>query len=127
MPRRPGAGSGFNLRVPVLSVFSLKARVSMAGVEEQLRGHSSLPWSRVSEATGLSSNTPEETDDVDNSSFSVSSPVMGTSCARVASSSLSREDGLAQPSTSVRPEADSSSEVCTGPQPPQDGKLRRMR
>ncbi|KAM7335344.1 hypothetical protein ACRRTK_005821 [Alexandromys fortis] len=97
-----------------------EARVFMAGVEEQLRGQPSLPWSRVSEATGLSSNTPEETDDVDNSSLSVSSSVMGTSCARVASSSLSREDGLAQPSTGVRPEADSSSEVCTGPQPPQD-------
>ncbi|XP_057625057.1 interleukin-1 receptor-associated kinase-like 2 isoform X2 [Chionomys nivalis] len=98
-----------------------EARVSMAGVEEQLRGQPSLPWSTVSEATGLSSNTPEETDDVDNSSLSVSSSVMGTSsCARVASSSLSREDGLAQPSTSVRPEADSSSEVCTGSQPPQD-------
>ncbi|CAO2606171.1 Interleukin-1 receptor-associated kinase-like 2, partial [Lemmus lemmus] len=97
-----------------------EARVSMAGVEEQLRGQASLPWSRVSEATGVSSNTPEETDDVDNSSLSVSSSVMVTSCARVASSSLSREDGLEQPSTSVRPEADSSSEVCTGPQPPQD-------
>lgn len=115
------------IQVLVLSVSSPKARVSMAGVEEQLQGQPSLPWSRVSEATGLSSNTPEETDDVDNSSLNVSSSVMGTSCAGVASSSLSREDGLAQPSTSVRPEADSSSEVCTGPQPSQDGKLRRMR
>ncbi|XP_051059581.1 interleukin-1 receptor-associated kinase-like 2 isoform X2 [Phodopus roborovskii] len=97
-----------------------EAQVSMAGVVEHLRGQSSLPWSKVSEATGLSSNTPEETDDVDNSSLSVSSSVMVASCARVASSPLSRENGIAQPSTSGRPEADSSSEACTGPQPPQD-------
>ncbi|OBS79389.1 hypothetical protein A6R68_18249 [Neotoma lepida] len=96
-----------------------EARVSMAGVEEQLRGQPSLPWSRVSEGTGLSSNTPEETDDVDNSSLSVSS-LMVASYARVFSSPLSRENGIAQPSTSGRLEADSSAEACTGPQPPQD-------
>lgn len=97
-----------------------EARVSMAEVVEQLRGQPSLPWSRVSEGTGLSSNTPEETDDVDNSSLSVSSSVMVASCARVASSPLSGENGIVQPSTSGRPEADSSSEACTGPQPRQD-------
>ncbi|XP_028719777.1 interleukin-1 receptor-associated kinase-like 2 isoform X1 [Peromyscus leucopus] len=97
-----------------------EVRVSMAGVEEQLRSQPSLPWSRVSEGTGLSSNTPEETDDVDNSSLSVSSSVMVASCTRVASSPLSRENGIAQPSTSGGLEADSSSEACTGPQPPHD-------
>ncbi|KAL1789519.1 interleukin-1 receptor-associated kinase-like 2 isoform X1 [Sigmodon hispidus] len=95
-----------------------EARVSMAGVEEQLRGQLSLPWSRVSEGTGLSSNTPEETDDVDNSSLSVSSSVT-LSCERAASSPLSTENGIAQPSTSEGPEADSS-EASTGPRSPQD-------
>ncbi|XP_076423727.1 interleukin-1 receptor-associated kinase-like 2 isoform X2 [Peromyscus maniculatus bairdii] len=97
-----------------------EVRVSMAGVEEQLRSQPSLPWSRVSEGTGLSSNTPEETDDVDNSSLSVSSSVMVASCTRVASSPLSGENGIAQPSTSGGLEADSSLEACTGPQPPHD-------
>ncbi|GAB1291162.1 Interleukin-1 receptor-associated kinase-like 2 [Apodemus speciosus] len=99
-----------------------EARVSMAGVEERLRGQLSLPWSRVSEGTGSSSNTPEETDDVDNSSLSVGSSAMvvSSSCPRVASSPLSVGTGTAQPSTSGSPEADSSSEACTGPQPPQD-------
>ncbi|XP_036038575.1 interleukin-1 receptor-associated kinase-like 2 [Onychomys torridus] len=92
-------------------------RVSMAGVEEQLRGQPSLPWSRVSEGTGLSSNTPEETDDVDNSSLGVSSSVMVASCTRVAPSPLSRENGVAQPSPSGGLQADSSSEACPGPQP----------
>lgn len=113
--------------VPVLSVSFPKVRVSMAGVEEQLRSQPSLPWSRVSEGTGLSSNTPEETDDVDNSSLSVSSSVMVASCTRVASSPLSGENGIAQPSTSGGLEADSSLEACTGPQPPHDGKLGRVR
>ncbi|XP_031238802.1 interleukin-1 receptor-associated kinase-like 2 isoform X2 [Mastomys coucha] len=97
-----------------------EARVSMAGVEERLRGQLSLPWSRVSDGTGSSSNTPEETDDVDNSSFSVPSSVMAVSCPRVASSPFSMGNGTAQPSTSGRQEANSSSEACTGPQPPQD-------
>lgn len=99
-----------------------EARVSMAGVEERLRGQLSLPWSRVSEGTGSSSNTPEETDDVDNSSLSIRSSAMVVSCPRVASSALSVGTGTAQPSTSGTQEADSSSssEACTGPQPPQD-------
>ncbi|XP_051011050.1 interleukin-1 receptor-associated kinase-like 2 [Acomys russatus] len=97
-----------------------KARVSMAEVENQLRGQLSFPWSRVSEGTGSSSNTPEETDDVDNSSLSVPSSVMVASCARVASSPLSMGNGTAQSSTSERQEADSSSEACPCAQPPQD-------
>lgn len=97
-----------------------EARVSLAGVEEQLRGQLSLPWSRVSEATGSSSNTPEETDDVDNSSLSVPSLVMMASCPGAASSPLFTGHGAAQPSTSGRQEADSSSEACTGPQTPQN-------
>lgn len=96
----------------------------MAGVEEQLRGQLSVPWSRVSEETG--SNTPEETDDVDNSSLSVPSSVMVVSCPRVASSPLSMGNETAQLSTSGRQEADSS-EACTGLQPPRDGKLGRVR
>ncbi|KAL6034004.1 hypothetical protein STEG23_008761 [Scotinomys teguina] len=97
-----------------------EARVSMAGVEEQLRDQPSLPWSRISEGTVLSSNTPEETDDVDNSSLSVSSSVMVASYARVFSSPLSRGNAIAQPSTSGRLEANTSSKARTGPQPPQD-------
>uniref|UniRef100_A0A8I5ZWK6 Interleukin-1 receptor-associated kinase 2 n=1 Tax=Rattus norvegicus TaxID=10116 RepID=A0A8I5ZWK6_RAT len=91
-----------------------------ASLEEQLRGQLSLPWSRVSEDTGSSSNTPEETDDVDNSSLSVPSSVMVVSCARVSSPPPSMGNGTAQPSTSGRQEADSSSEACAGPQPPQE-------
>lgn len=111
----------------LLSVSSSQAQASMAGVEEQLRGQLSLPWSGVSEDTGSSSNTPEETDDVDNSSLSVPSSVMVVSCARVSSPPPSMGNGTAQPSTSRRQEADSSSEACAGPQPPQEGKLGRVR
>jgi interleukin-1 receptor-associated kinase 2 len=85
-----------------------------------VRRQLSLPWSRVSEATSSSSNTPEETDDVDNSSLSVPSLVMMASCPGAASSPLSTGHGATQPSTSGRREADSSSEACTGPQTPQD-------
>nr|XP_021493326.1 interleukin-1 receptor-associated kinase-like 2 isoform X4 [Meriones unguiculatus] len=94
-------------------------RVSMAPVEEWFRGQLSLPWSRVSEGTGSSSNTPEETDDVDNSSLSVPSSVMVVSCAGVASPPLSMGNGTAQLSSSGSQEADSS-EACACAQPPQD-------
>ncbi|KAM5281084.1 interleukin-1 receptor-associated kinase-like 2 [Ctenodactylus gundi] len=47
-----------------------KARETMAAVEERLRGSESLlPWSGLTAGSGSSSNTPEETDDVDNSSL----------------------------------------------------------
>ncbi|XP_021493324.1 interleukin-1 receptor-associated kinase-like 2 isoform X2 [Meriones unguiculatus] len=96
-----------------------EVRVSMAPVEEWFRGQLSLPWSRVSEGTGSSSNTPEETDDVDNSSLSVPSSVMVVSCAGVASPPLSMGNGTAQLSSSGSQEADSS-EACACAQPPQD-------
>ncbi|XP_029412943.1 interleukin-1 receptor-associated kinase-like 2 isoform X2 [Nannospalax galili] len=99
-----------------------EAQVSMAEVEERLQGQPSLlPWSRLSEGMGSSSNTPEETDDVDNSSLCVSSLMMLEASARAASCPLPVENRTGLPPTSGGPEADSSSDTCGGRQPLQDG------
>lgn len=88
----------------------------MAVVEERLRGQeTSLPWSGLSEGTGSSSNTPEETDDVDNSSLYASSSVRAAPWCGAAASPAPTED-------KGRMQADSSSEACASPEPPQDGK-----
>uniref|UniRef100_A0A8C6QWK2 Interleukin-1 receptor-associated kinase-like 2 n=1 Tax=Nannospalax galili TaxID=1026970 RepID=A0A8C6QWK2_NANGA len=98
-----------------------EAQVSMAEVEERLQGQPSLlPWSRLSEGMGSSSNTPEETDDVDNSSLCVSSLMMLEASARAASCPLPVENRTGLPPTSGGPEADSSSDTCGGRQPLQD-------
>lgn len=89
----------------------------MAAVEERLRTQeTSLPWGGLSEGTGSSSNTPEETDDVDNSSLSTSSSMKTAPLSGAAALLSPTEDGEG------RMQADSSSEPCTSPEPSQDGK-----
>ncbi|XP_008057840.1 interleukin-1 receptor-associated kinase-like 2 [Carlito syrichta] len=94
---------------------------SVAVVEERLRGQEPLlPWSGLSEGIGFSSNTPEETDDVDNSSLDVSSSVRTAPSAGAAASLLPTENGEGRLPASGGREADSSSEACAGPEPPRD-------
>nr|XP_009236984.3 interleukin-1 receptor-associated kinase-like 2 isoform X3 [Pongo abelii] len=98
-----------------------EVRGSVAAVEEWLRGREMLlPWSGLSEGTGSSSNTPEETDDVDNSSLDASSSVSVAPWAGAATPLLPTENGEGRLRVIVRREADSSSEACVGPEPPQD-------
>ncbi|XP_019506658.1 PREDICTED: von Hippel-Lindau disease tumor suppressor isoform X5 [Hipposideros armiger] len=88
---------------------------SVATVEERLRGQeTSLPWGGLSEGTVSSSNTPEETDDVDNSSLNASSSIRATPRSGAATSLASTEDG------EDRMQADSSTEACASTEPPQD-------
>lgn len=88
---------------------------SVAAVEERLRSQeTSLPWGGLSEGTGSSSNTPEETDDVDNSSLSTSSSMKAAPLSGADALLAPTEDGEG------RMQADSSSEPCTSPEPPQD-------
>ncbi|XP_076972685.1 interleukin-1 receptor-associated kinase-like 2 [Tamandua tetradactyla] len=55
---------------------------SVAAVEERLRGgEAMLPWSGLSEGSGASSNTPEETDDVDTSSLGREAPWAGNAAS----------------------------------------------
>ncbi|XP_025128650.2 interleukin-1 receptor-associated kinase-like 2 isoform X3 [Bubalus bubalis] len=94
---------------------------SVAAVEEQLRGQeTSLPCSGLSEGTGSSSNTPEETDDVDNSSFDASYSMRAAPWAGTASLPplTVDEEGMLLAGGAV--EADSSAEACAPPEPPQD-------
>uniref|UniRef100_G3QHL6 Interleukin-1 receptor-associated kinase-like 2 n=1 Tax=Gorilla gorilla gorilla TaxID=9595 RepID=G3QHL6_GORGO len=94
---------------------------SVAAVEERLRGRETLlPWSGLSEGTGSSSNTPEETDDVDNSSLVASSSMSVAPWAGAATPLLPTENGEGRLRVIVGREADSSSEACVGPEPPQD-------
>ena len=96
---------------------------SVAAVEEQLRGQeTSLPWSGLSEHTGSSSNTPEETDDVDNSSFEASCSMREAPWAGAAASRPPPADGESELPAGGAVEADSSSEARASPEPPQDGK-----
>uniref|UniRef100_A0A2K5E505 Interleukin-1 receptor-associated kinase-like 2 n=1 Tax=Aotus nancymaae TaxID=37293 RepID=A0A2K5E505_AOTNA len=97
-----------------------EVRGSVAAVEERLRGQETLlPWSGLSEAIGSSSNTPEETDDVDNSSLDASS-VSVAPWAGAAAPLLPIENGEGRLQAIVGREAESSSEACVGPEPPQD-------
>lgn len=101
-----------------------KVRGSVAAVEERLRGWETLlPWSGLSEGTGSSSNTPEETDDVDNSNLDASSSASVAPWAGPATSLLPTENGEGRLRVIMGREADSSSEACIGPEPPKDGKL----
>lgn len=89
---------------------------SVAIVEERLRGQEmALPCSGLSEGTGSSSNTPEETDDVDNSSLYATSSMRATRWCGAAASPAPTED-------KGRMQADSSSEACANPESAQDGK-----
>lgn len=92
----------------------------MAIVEERLRGQeTSLLWGGLSEGTGSSSNTPEETDDVDNSSLYASSSMRAAHWCGAAASPAPTED-------KGRMQADSSSEACASPELPQDGKCVKV-
>lgn len=88
---------------------------SVATVEEQLRGQEmSLSWGGLSEGTASSSNTPEETDDVDNSSLDASYSMRPAPRFGAAASLAPTEDG------EDRMQADSSSEASAHPEPSQD-------
>lgn len=107
----------------MLSSLFPKVCSSVAAVEEQLRGQeTSLPCSGLSEGTGSSSNTPEETDDVDNSSLDASYSMRAAPWAGATSSPplTADEEGMLLAGGAV--EADSSAEACALPEPPQDGK-----
>uniref|UniRef100_A0A8C3YVC7 Interleukin-1 receptor-associated kinase-like 2 n=1 Tax=Catagonus wagneri TaxID=51154 RepID=A0A8C3YVC7_9CETA len=94
---------------------------SVAAVEEQLRSQDmSVPWSGLSEGTGSSSNTPEETDDVDNSSLESSSSTRAAPWAGAAASPPPTADGEGRLPAPRAEEADSCSEACACPEPPQD-------
>uniref|UniRef100_A0A7N9CX55 Interleukin-1 receptor-associated kinase-like 2 n=1 Tax=Macaca fascicularis TaxID=9541 RepID=A0A7N9CX55_MACFA len=98
-----------------------EVRGSVAAVEERLRGWETLlPWSGLSEGTGSSSNTPEETDDVDNSNLDASSSASVAPWAGPATSLLPTENGKGRLQVIMGREADSSSEACVGPEPPKD-------
>nr|XP_027787664.1 interleukin-1 receptor-associated kinase-like 2 isoform X1 [Marmota flaviventris] len=89
-----------------------EARGSVALVEEWFRSQeTSLPWSGFSEGTGASSNTPEETDDVDDGSLDAPSSVR--------TSPVPAENGEGRLQDTRGVEADSS-EACTGPRAPED-------
>ncbi|KAM5130136.1 interleukin-1 receptor-associated kinase-like 2 isoform 1-T1 [Callospermophilus lateralis] len=89
-----------------------EARGSVAVVEEWFRSQeTSLPWSGFSEGTGASSNTPEETDDVDDGSLDAPSSVR--------TSPVPAENGEGRLQDTRGVEADSS-EACIGPRAPED-------
>ncbi|XP_057362771.1 von Hippel-Lindau disease tumor suppressor isoform X1 [Manis pentadactyla] len=94
---------------------------SVASVEEQLRDQETmLPWSGLSVGTGSSSNTPEETDDVDNSNLDASSSMRAVPGAGAAASPSLTEDGEGRPQAGEVKQADSSSEACASLEAPQD-------
>ncbi|XP_037657706.1 interleukin-1 receptor-associated kinase-like 2 isoform X2 [Choloepus didactylus] len=91
---------------------------SVAAVEERLRGQETVPpWSGLSEGSGASSNTPEETDDVDTSILA-----RGPRWAGAASSPPPPEDGEGKSwaSGEMGAASSSSSEACACAAPPQD-------
>ncbi|XP_022353817.1 interleukin-1 receptor-associated kinase-like 2 isoform X2 [Enhydra lutris kenyoni] len=92
----------------------------VAAVDERLRGQETLlPWSGLSEGTGSSSNTPEETDDVDNSSLDASYSMRVVPGAGATASLPSTEDGEGRLQVCGGAQADSSV-ACACPEPPQD-------
>ncbi|XP_027957447.1 interleukin-1 receptor-associated kinase-like 2 isoform X3 [Eumetopias jubatus] len=94
---------------------------SVAAVEKQLRGQETLlPLSGLSEGTGSFSNTPEETDDVDNSSLEASSSMRVAPGAGAAASLPSTEDGEGRLQVCVGVPADSFSVASARLEPPQD-------
>lgn len=94
--------------------------VSVAAVEERLRGpETSLPWDGLSEGTGSSSNIPEETDDVDNSSLEAASSVREAPQSGVAASPAPAEDGEGRTRATGGMQADCASAACTSPEPPE--------
>lgn len=96
---------------------------SVAAVEERLRDQETLsPWSGLSESTGSSSNTPEETDDVDNSSLDASYSMRAAPRAGDVASLPPTEGREGRLQADGGMPADSSSGAYASPEPPQDGK-----
>ncbi|XP_039087354.1 interleukin-1 receptor-associated kinase-like 2 [Hyaena hyaena] len=94
---------------------------SVAAVAERLRDQETLPPSSgVSEGTGPSSNTPEETDDVDNSSLDASYSMRAAPSAGAVASPSPTEDREGSLQADGEGQADPSSAACAGPEPPQD-------
>ncbi|XP_008696115.2 LOW QUALITY PROTEIN: interleukin-1 receptor-associated kinase-like 2 [Ursus americanus] len=94
---------------------------SVAAVEQRLRGPETLlPLSGLSEGTGSSSNTPEETDDVDNSSLDASYSMTVAPGAGAAASLPSTEDGEGSLQVCGGVQADTSPAAWASPEPPQD-------
>uniref|UniRef100_A0A2K6FYU0 Interleukin-1 receptor-associated kinase-like 2 n=1 Tax=Propithecus coquereli TaxID=379532 RepID=A0A2K6FYU0_PROCO len=88
---------------------------SVVAVEERLQDQeTSHPWHELSGGISSSSNTPEETDDVDNSSLDTSSSGRVAPWAGAATSFLPTESGEG------RLQADSSCVASAGLEPPQD-------
>ncbi|XP_029773090.1 interleukin-1 receptor-associated kinase-like 2 isoform X3 [Suricata suricatta] len=110
---------------------------SVAAVEERLRDQEMLPpWSELSEGTGSSSNTPEETDDVDNSSLHAFYSMRAVPSAGAVASLPPPEDREGRLQADGGMQADPSSAACARLEPPQDiecqlqrprGKLRSMK
>lgn len=127
-PLRPERSVSFVLfqkafLVSVLVSLLPKVCGSVAAVEERLRGQAtSLPCGGLSESTGASSNIPEETDDVDNSSLDAASSLRAAPQSGVSASPAPAEDGEGRVPASGGMRADSSSDACTSPEPPQAGK-----
>ncbi|XP_042766691.1 interleukin-1 receptor-associated kinase-like 2 [Panthera leo] len=94
---------------------------SVAAVEERLRDQEMLsPWSGLSESTGSSSNTPEETDDVDNSSLDASYSMRAAPRAGDVASLPPTEGREGRLQADGGMPADSSSGAYASPEPPQD-------
>ncbi|KAF3828922.1 hypothetical protein GH733_003186 [Mirounga leonina] len=74
----------------------------------------------LAEGTGSSSNTPEETDDVDNSSLEASSSMKVAPRAGATASLPSTEDGEGRLQVCAGVQADSFSVASARPEPPQD-------
>nr|XP_044990451.1 interleukin-1 receptor-associated kinase-like 2 isoform X2 [Jaculus jaculus] len=91
---------------------------AMAVVEERLRGQLSLPWSGLAE--GTVSNTPEETDDVDNSRLATTSSVKTASYSRAVSVPLPTSSEVGLLLARGESEPDWHLQVCTGMQLPRD-------
>lgn len=105
-----------------------KVCVSVAAVEERLRGpETSLPWDGLSEGTGSSSNIPEETDDVDNSSLEAALSVREAPRSGVAASPAPAEDGEGRTRATGGMQADCASAACSSPEPPEGGKCVEVR
>lgn len=86
----------------------------VAAVEERLAGQeASLPWSGLSQGTSSSSNTPEETDDVDLSSLGAASAAWHPRTEEGGT-----QEGAGRPQASRDAEADSPSEAAASAQPP---------
>lgn len=119
---RPGRPIRYLISERVLISPLPKVCGSVAAVAERLRDQMLPPSSGLSEGTGPSSNTPEETDDVDNSSLDASYSMRAVPSAGAVASPPPTEDREGRLQADGEVQADPSSAACTSPEPPQDGK-----